>query len=323
MPRLDEMAGQEVAEWGAFLVRHRRVLLGYPIAAGAMAAVIAVALPRSYTASASFTPQAVGAGANRFGGLAAQLGVTLPGSDGQSPQFYADLAKTDAILAPATDIQVAGRDGRQVPFRRAIGLDEPDSVRGRAGAILWLRDHLAAGANLKSGVVTVSLRTQSPEWSFGIVREIVDRINLFNVHGRQTQARAERVFVEARMGQSKKDLEDAEGRLQAFLQRNRDFGRASTAEFEFKRLERDVARQSDRYGGLLQSYEQSRLNEVRDTPVISIVEAPALPVLPDSRHGLAKVLLGVLGGLSIAATRGRIRDRIARTTMSGQDTVAR
>ena len=49
---------------------------------------------------------------------------------------------------------------------------------------------------------------------------------------------------------------------------------------------------------LLQSYEQARIGEVRDTPVITVVGPPVEPALPDSRLAVAKAFLaGVVGFL--------------------------
>jgi uncharacterized protein involved in exopolysaccharide biosynthesis len=56
------------------------------------------------------------------------------------------------------------------------------------------------------------------------------------------------------------------------------------------------------YTSLAQAYEQAKIEEVRDTPVLSIVVPPSLPAKGDSRD-LAKrgivltVFFAVLGGL--------------------------
>jgi hypothetical protein len=48
---------------------------------------------------------------------------------------------------------------------------------------------------------------------------------------------------------------------------------------------------------MAESFEQSRLEEIRDTPVITVIEPPIVPVFPDRRGLARKALLGlVLGG---------------------------
>ena len=50
---------------------------------------------------------------------------------------------------------------------------------------------------------------------------------------------------------------------------------------------------------LVQAYEQARISEVRDTPVITVLQAPFLPPGPDDRRLLLSAALGiVLGGMA-------------------------
>jgi uncharacterized protein involved in exopolysaccharide biosynthesis len=88
----------------------------------------------------------------------------------------------------------------------------------------------------------------------------------------------------------------AEDHLQEFLQRNRDFRGAPQLAFEYDRLQRDVAMRQAVYTNLMQALEQSKIEEVRNTPVISMVERPILPAKPDSRLIALKALIAVLAG---------------------------
>lgn len=58
---------------------------------------------------------------------------------------------------------------------------------------------------------------------------------------------------------------------------------------------------------LTESYEQARINEVRNTPVITVVEAAEAPVRPDPRNlrgrGLLALVLGGMLGVSVAFVR--------------------
>jgi uncharacterized protein involved in exopolysaccharide biosynthesis len=52
---------------------------------------------------------------------------------------------------------------------------------------------------------------------------------------------------------------------------------------------------------LAQNYEQARIDEVRDIPVITIVEAPAVPALPDPRMLLLRGVLALVAGAVLGA----------------------
>ena len=52
------------------------------------------------------------------------------------------------------------------------------------------------------------------------------------------------------------------------------------------------------YTTLVQSFEQARISEVRDTPVITVLQAPFLPPADDRRLVLFAALGIVLGGMA-------------------------
>jgi hypothetical protein len=62
--------------------------------------------------------------------------------------------------------------------------------------------------------------------------------------------------------------------------------------------QREVVNRQQVYSTLVQSYEQARITEVRDTPVITVLQSPFLPPEPDGRGLTLSGALGlVLGGM--------------------------
>lgn len=81
------------------LLRQRGLILGTILVVVVLAVTARLALPPTYTTSASFMPQSANVQASRLAGLAAQFGFSLPtGEAGQSPRFYAGLLETDYLL---------------------------------------------------------------------------------------------------------------------------------------------------------------------------------------------------------------------------------
>ena len=83
----------------------------------------------------------------------------------------------------------------------------------------------------------------------------------------------------------KVDLDHAQGALTDFLRRN---ARAESPELraEQLRLERVVATQQHLYELLAETYERSKIDEVRDTPVFTVVEQPSRPFRPATKGWL-------------------------------------
>ena len=65
------------------------------------------------------------------------------------------------------------------------------------------------------------------------------------------------------------------------------------------------------YNSLATSYEQAKIEEVRDLPVITILELPEMPIQPDPHGGKRKVILGMLVGLVAGMVLAFLLDRLA------------
>ena len=153
----------------------------------------------------------------------------------------------------------------------------------REAAIRRLGDDVQATTVQKTGVIDVAVTTRNPALSLQVSTRLIELLNQFNLESRQTQAGAERRFTEQRLGEVKGDLRAAEDQLQHFLQRNREYRNAPELNFQQERLQRQVQLQQQLYTTLSQSFEQAKIEEVRDTPVITVVEPPEAPVRPDPR----------------------------------------
>jgi len=75
--------------------------------------------------------------------------------------------------------------------------------------------------------------------------------------------------------------------------------------------------QQQLYTSLTQAYEQARIAEVHDIPVISIVEPPELPTEADTSYGLRNTLLGTIAGILVGIVLAFVRERLYETRESG------
>jgi uncharacterized protein involved in exopolysaccharide biosynthesis len=320
-PSPDDLAPDDLALVGLarLVLAHRRAILS----SGALALVLVVGFTllqrRSYTSSAVFMPQASESPLARLSGLAAQFGFAVPGNEGSPPPaFYADLLESRgvlqrAVLTPYGPYAVG--DGGDTVQRTLIDIYQ---VRGRTAgerrdaAVRRLRDDLRITVARETDLITLEVTTRSAALSQQVAARMVQLVGEFNLKTRQTRAGAERQFVEARLQDARSELKAAEDRLQVFLQRNRDFRSAPQLAFQYDRLQRDVTMRQELYTSLAQSFEQARIEEVRNTPVITIVEPANLPTSPDRRRTVLKGLLGLIAGLLIGtfavALRHAFRD---------------
>ena len=294
------------------MLRNGSLVLGLPVLLMVLVAVVTLLLGREYTATGSFAPQAASSSLARFAGVAAQLGVAIPTSQAnESPDFYADLLRSRHLLGELVESRYAMPGGSDSVTGRLVdlyGFKSGDSASREDKAIRRLDRHLSVSVASKTGVVTFQVTTWSPQLSKEVADRALEVLNQFNLERRQSRAGAERRFVEQRLHDAQGDLREAEDRLQGWLQENRDYKSSPRLVFEFQRLQNEVTLKETLVNTLAQSFEQARIDEVRDTPVLTVVEDPVIPTRPDSRHLIAKAVLSLLLGFGLGAILAMSRE---------------
>lgn len=278
--------------------------------------------PREFMSSATFIPQAAQGGSSGLALAASQFGFNVPSAaGGWGPPMYVELIRSRALLEPiALDtLVVAEEGGRRMALMDLLQIKAPTRERAVTTAVGALNGMIAANEEKKIGGVTVSVKTKWPSVSLALANRLVHRVNQFNLETRKSQAAVERQFVEAQAVESERALRGAEDKLQAFLQVNRDIGGSPGLAFERDRLQREVARQSQLYTSWLQSREEARIREIRDTPVITVFESPRLAFMAEPRKSALKAILGGIAGAIFGVLFAFIADALAGARRSKRE----
>jgi len=310
------------------LLRARRLLARLALAGAVLGVLTGLVQKRTYSASAAFIPQSRRANSN-LAGLAAQFGIAMPTGDAsQSPAFFADLVTSPELLKPLLSARFGGADAKGSGRTLESWLEPRGSTEAlrRENLLKRLADMINATVAQKTGVVRVTVKAPDPVLAQQLDSALLDRVNVFNLEARQSQAGSERRFTEDRLAQVRVSLNVSEDRLRSFLESNRDYQQSPTLRFQEERLNREVLLQQQLYTTLAQAYEQAKIEEVRDTPVITVIERPAVPARPDSRKSILRavigIFLGLLAGVTIALARAADRG-LPRTEVAADWRAAR
>jgi uncharacterized protein involved in exopolysaccharide biosynthesis len=313
--RRDELRQEEdeisIIEVASFVVRRRLFIVLSALVGVLLTLPIALMTEREYVATASFLPnggeQGGFAGA---AGLAAQFGFSMPRSGGseRSPDFYEALIKSREILdAVVRDgVQMLTPDGMKFVDLAAHFEIGASTVEERSELTRRRLAEEVVGVSVvrETGIVSLRVRTDAPELSAAVGWRLLDLISEFDLETRQSEASAERRFAEDRLVQLQGELATVEDSLRVFLDENRQFSNSSQLTFQHERLQRKVGMRQELVTAMAQAHEQARIDEVRTTPVVTIIDEPQAPSLPEPRGRLLKLLLGgILGtivGLGLA-----------------------
>ena len=311
---LAEVRSSWIAPYLSHVLRRWRTVVTYALLSGVAGAVVAFLLPEVYVARASLIadtpnpPQLSGALAQ----VAGQFGVLGLGTGNRSPNFYRDLLESRRTLTAliATSVHDPAHPGHVVPVYQIYGGGKIDSLtRRKTEDLLRVLGHrIATTVDERTNMIRVELGAPDPDQAAEILDSLLSLTNQFAVTNLRTRASLRREFVEAQTGAARANLEVAEDSLRQFDERNRRLSDSPTLQFEEARLHRRVDLRQDLYLALSRELDQARIDEVRDTPVLDVIDAP----VPPSRHEVpnrrALVLLAVMFGV-LAAVAGLVLER--------------
>lgn len=295
------------------LLAAKKKLVAYTLGGGLIAAGIALLLPNRYTSTATFIAQGSSSLNLPVALQGAAMSLGLERGNDYSPKFYSDLLTSRPILRSAvlTGYRVSADETGTRDYVHIEGFDDAPPARAEDQAIRYLARHVRAFADVRTNMITLSVEARTPELSRGIALRLLSALDSLNVGFRQTQSRGSREFYEARMEQSRRELDGAESAVRAFMQRNR-VASSPALEFELQRLKREADLKQSLYATVVQQYEQARLQEARNVPTLTILAEPFLPVKKSSPNRRFLVALGILGGLALLLAEVTIREALRR-----------
>jgi uncharacterized protein involved in exopolysaccharide biosynthesis len=313
------VAATALPSWKTYFTmvwRHRRLVAALPIVLGGIAGGLSLLRPRQYAARAAFVatePQPLTNSLSALSTVATQLGVpalsaVANNSSTVSAQFYGDLLTSNAVLDSAVnttyDASAPGEFGG-IPFHGTLieyveptGKTAADNRVATMEAVI--KGMLTVNVDRPTGIVRFQVHTKNRVLSGLIARRLLDLVNEFNLKRRQTQAGAERDFDLRRTQATLDSLHSAEVTLAEFRAANIDFSRSPRLAAREAELQRRVTLAQQTYTMIAQRYELANIEAVRNTPVVTVIDAPEGLVKAMPRHTVAIALGAFAFGLVLA-----------------------
>jgi len=261
-------------------LRRRRMLLVIPIIVTALVIGHELVFPR-YLSKSMLMPNVESADITKLAGIAAQFGINVGGAtSGSSIDFYADLLTSRQTLAATLSTNysfttsVDGTDTTSGTLLDLLDISGHSPQERLNRGVDKLNDRISLDKDENAGVLTIQVTMPWPLLAEQVNRRLLTLANQFNKGQLQSQAHAERVFLEGRLLQAQGELDSAEARMRDFLEQNRTYLNSPRLKFEADRIQRRIDQAQGVYTSVAQSYEQSRFDEVRNTPVFTIIDAP-------------------------------------------------
>lgn len=289
----------------AALVRRAPFIIGCAVLGAVVAAAVSLVVRERFQSSAriALEERTMPAGAGGLAALASQFGAGgLNGT--RSLQFYADVVTGRDLLGRLA------RDSFPDPANPAVKrsltdiLDVPGESPARrlSTAIDYLQmKAIATATNDRTGILTITVELPNAALSQQVAQRLYQRLEQFNFATRRSAASQRREFAEREVERTRGELASAENAMRAFLEANRAGLDVPRLSFQRERLQRRVSTMNDVYQNLVTELQEARIAEVRDLPVFTLVQTPAVPldrVFPKRKQ---MTILGLLAGAALGA----------------------
>lgn len=277
------------------IVQARKVIATVTILATVGSIVATLLMPEYFKSTATLLPETERGKLAGLGGLtdlAALAGVSVSG-DGSLAKLYPSIIKSETVLRNVLYTNYESREfNKPVDLLEYWELGEEEPERSYELALEKLRDGLTISLDNKSGVATIELEMREPQLTADVVNKVLSELDEFIRTKRITNASEQRKWIEDRLIEVEKDLNQSEETLKKFREKNRRIGDSPQLLLEQGRLLREAEINSTLYAELKKQYEVAKIEEIKNVPIINIMDL-ARPAAKKSRPRRSFIVLSV------------------------------
>lgn len=240
-----------------------------------LSVIVSLILPKYYRSTAILLPQMDQSQSSVFSNLAALAGAAV----GQAPPelLYPSIIESEQVLGRVVQTRYYSSEyADSVNLIRYWKFNDESAAKNFKDAILQLQNDLDISVDKRTNIVTLSLLMRDPILAADVLNTVISELDQFMRNKRINSATEQRRWIETRLTENKTELALAENRLKEFREKNRIIESSPQLLLIESRLERDVMMNATIFTELTKQYEIARIEEVKNTPVINILDK-ALP----------------------------------------------
>ncbi|MEF3695287.1 MAG: Wzz/FepE/Etk N-terminal domain-containing protein [Candidatus Cloacimonadota bacterium] len=244
------------------LLKNRAFILVFVGIVAIGAVIYSLVTPQIWSSQASF--YAVGESGS-------SLPIDLPGLSGITSSFFGTGGGGDSKnFITVMNSRTFGEDViRKFDLIKYFKLSQPDSLARMDKALEKLRENMVSlGLDDNTGLIRVSVESKSKSLSRGIAEYYVEKLELYNREQKITKGKMNREFLEARVTETKAELDSLILAVRDFQARNRAVALEAQSTALIEAYSRIIAEKMS----LDIEYELARQNYASGSPVLSGME---------------------------------------------------
>jgi len=223
----------------------------------------------------------------------------------------ADVVRSRLIAKKALNQRWETKNGFEVNLFELWKMDSPswissfnksaiDSSYLNEKAINKFSEHIDVNEDRLTGLIKIITKFRDPYISANIANFIGNQVELYIQKENSAQSTREKLFIKERLSIVKEELELSEISLKEFKERNRSYEDSPELFMVFSRIFREVEAKKQVYLTLQQQLELARIEEVKQSPILHILDHATSPSRKSSPNRLLFLLSFSLLGLILS-----------------------
>ncbi len=301
-------AGSAAPELGRYvraLVDARAGIAAFTAAATVASVLLALVLPREWTARVVLLPtdDAEGAFPAQLSGLASSFGLQFPFGPASQSDLYPTILTSDRVLGLLLDREFVTKDGKTTTLLPILAPREEDPHAARMKAVRKLRKRVVAAAkDSETGIVSLEVTTGGAALSADVANTLTSLLETYLIEMRQQDGAKNRKFIDERLADASGALKAAEERLTEFRESNRRITGSPELQRVEARLVRDLMIAEQVFLELRKQQEIAAIESVKNTPVLKVLDEAQVPIRPSRPLRTLMVAAGLLLGAFLAVS---------------------
>jgi len=214
---------------------------------------------------------------------------------------------TNLFSSPVNLISFWGiNNDSEIPLKSFNKSEANMNLKWESSALKKMADRISVNEN-KTGLININVLMEEPEVSAQIANFIYDAVVEFTNMNHLETAKLNREFIQQRQDEVKEVLISAENSLKVFRSKNRKIIDSPQLQLELERLLRDVEIQAQVFITLQQQYELARIDEVKETPSVIVLDKAFPSIFKYSPNRKMIVFISVFLGLFVGLFSSLLR----------------
>jgi len=265
-------------------------------------------LTKYYTARISLYPtkQDMTSNLGQFQSLASSIGMNIP-TENQSfniPDVVKSNLINQKILNQKWETTALEKTSLfdlwalyEPPWYLPLSSALPDSAFVKEKALAYLSKQVDVLENKKTGLIEILVSLEDPIVSAAVSNFIGVQVQAYIQRENSAQASKEKLFIKSRLNVVKEELLSLEEELKAFSERNRGYEESPELYMIYSRLFRSVEAKKQVVITLQQQLELARIEEVKQSPILHILDRAEVPARKSSPNRILFLIVGACFGL--------------------------